>query len=91
MEEYPVKKGNALAFAYTVWVFEPLNPIGELRQTAVSFTIRLDSVCNIPTIIAYTMSRNFSLQSQTREISLTRLTRTDLSSMVIEITSLRWK
>ena len=48
MEEYPVKDGNVLVSAQSVWIFEPLDQIGEIPQTSVSFTTRVNLGGNIP-------------------------------------------
>jgi hypothetical protein len=40
--DFPVKAGNVLAKAHTVWVFEPLDPIGGVLQTSVTLTTKMD-------------------------------------------------
>ncbi|GMI31458.1 hypothetical protein TrCOL_g854 [Triparma columacea] len=40
--DYPVKAGNVLLKAHTVWVFEPLEPIGGVPQTSVTLTTNID-------------------------------------------------
>ncbi|GMI31066.1 hypothetical protein TrCOL_g1062 [Triparma columacea] len=40
--EFPVKAGNILVKVHTVWVFEPLDPIGDVPQTSVTFTTKVD-------------------------------------------------
>jgi hypothetical protein len=40
--DFPVKIGSVLAKAHTVWVFEPLDPIGGVPQTSVTFTTKID-------------------------------------------------
>ena len=41
-EDYPVKAGNVLGKAHTVWVFEQLDPIGGVPQTLVTFTTKVE-------------------------------------------------
>jgi len=41
-EEFPVKVGNVLGKAHSVWVFEPLDPIGDVPQTSVTFTTKVE-------------------------------------------------
>ena len=41
MEEYPVKDRNVLASIQSVLIFEPINPIGDIPQRAMSFPTRL--------------------------------------------------
>ncbi|GMI43693.1 hypothetical protein TrCOL_g6405 [Triparma columacea] len=40
--DFPVKAGNILVKIHTVWVFEPLDPIGVVPQTSVTFTTKVD-------------------------------------------------
>jgi hypothetical protein len=40
--EYPVKAENVLVKIHTVWVFEPLDPIGGVPQTSVTLTTHVD-------------------------------------------------
>ncbi|GMI43036.1 hypothetical protein TrCOL_g3874 [Triparma columacea] len=40
--DFPVKAGNILVKIHTVWVFEPLDPIGDVPQTSVTFTTKVD-------------------------------------------------
>jgi hypothetical protein len=40
--DFPVKAGNILVKIHTVWVFEPLDPIGGVPQTSVTFTTKVD-------------------------------------------------
>eukprot|EP00520_Triparma_pacifica_P019297 CAMPEP_0118632396 /NCGR_PEP_ID=MMETSP0785-20121206/424_1 /TAXON_ID=91992 /ORGANISM="Bolidomonas pacifica, Strain CCMP 1866" /LENGTH=140 /DNA_ID=CAMNT_0006523167 /DNA_START=522 /DNA_END=941 /DNA_ORIENTATION=- len=37
-DEDPSKEGNVLVSAHAVWIFERLDPVGEIPQTAVTFT-----------------------------------------------------
>ncbi|GMI44741.1 hypothetical protein TrCOL_g7074 [Triparma columacea] len=41
-ETFPVKAGNVLLDFHGVWFFEPLEPIGDVPQTSVTFTIKAD-------------------------------------------------
>jgi len=41
-EDFPVKARNVLVKAHTVYVFEPLDPIGEVSQTLVTLSTKLD-------------------------------------------------
>uniref|UniRef100_A0A7S2QVG9 Protein kinase domain-containing protein n=1 Tax=Triparma pacifica TaxID=91992 RepID=A0A7S2QVG9_9STRA len=59
MEEFPVKEGNVLASAHTVWIFEPEDPIGEIPQTRVTFTSRVDAGGNVPAKAMTYISKRF--------------------------------
>ncbi|GMI47646.1 hypothetical protein TrCOL_g5426 [Triparma columacea] len=41
-EEFPVKTGNVTVKGHSVWVFEPLDPVGGVPQTSVTFTTKVD-------------------------------------------------
>jgi len=59
MEEYPLDEGSVLASVHSVWMFEPLKPIGEIPQTAVSFVSRVDPGGNIPTKLVNHLGKRF--------------------------------
>jgi hypothetical protein len=40
--DFPTKDGNVLGKAHTVWVFEPLHTVGDVPQTSVTFTTKVD-------------------------------------------------
>jgi hypothetical protein len=41
-DDFPVMAGNVLAKINTVWVFQPLKPVGDVPQTSVTFTTKVD-------------------------------------------------
>ncbi|GMI41984.1 hypothetical protein TrCOL_g13771 [Triparma columacea] len=41
-EEFPVKTGNVTVKGHSVWVFEPLQSVGDVSQTSVTFTTKVD-------------------------------------------------
>jgi hypothetical protein len=41
-EDFPVKARNVLGKAHTVWVFEPLDSFGDVPQTSVTFTTKVE-------------------------------------------------
>merc|ERR1711871_168124 len=50
MDGYPRREGNVLLSGHTVWIFKPLEPVGEIPQTAVSLVTRVDAGGNVPTV-----------------------------------------
>ncbi|GMI23828.1 hypothetical protein TrCOL_g8666 [Triparma columacea] len=41
-EEFPVKARNILMKGHSVWIFEPLQSVGDVPQTSVTFTTKVD-------------------------------------------------
>ncbi|GMI48438.1 hypothetical protein TrCOL_g6642 [Triparma columacea] len=89
--DFPVKAGNVLGNAHTVLVFEPLDPIGGVPQTSVTFTTKVDlggnfysSIMNklVPRFLAQVsnMRRKFD---RSRDIDAS--TRIKITSRILEI------
>ena len=61
-DKYPVKAGNVLMDIHTFWTFEPMEAVGDVPQTAVTLTTRVDLKGKTPTILIEMAATNFLSQ-----------------------------
>jgi hypothetical protein len=60
LDEFPVTSGCDLASGQTTWLFRPLDQVGDVPQTAVTFTARLDVVSGgIPASALHKVAQRF--------------------------------
>ena len=67
-EEYPVKQGSVLMSAQSVWFLKTIDPVGNVPQTHVTYTTRMDMKGNIPfTLRAKLASKSLNFTSIQRK------------------------
>jgi hypothetical protein len=61
-DKFPVKTGNVLATAHSLWVCEPLEPIAGVAQTALTAIVKAELRGNIPSSIMKRIAPKFLTQ-----------------------------